>query len=386
VKAFVMRAVAAGIAFAALCAAPAFAQTSVNGLMYVGTLDKKLLIIDEDKEEVVGEIPMAGVPRNTELSADKKLLYVVSTKMGLEVVDLAARKSRLLVNLADGRSRPDIFGLTPDLVNPGNFDFDVFSGLAVDPTGHYIYTSMRVTVKDLDEYRIEPMKFIAIDVQNGTIAKSFPFPKEMSQGFDGMVSFKVSPDGKMLYVFGKDILIFDLATFTLVDKIALSKPTYPGASPLRLTVTDDPYDDSTKVTSVFTSVDPIVHKGTLGLATLNLTTREVSYAPIGAAYPMLGFMVTPDRKLGYSVMFNYAGGSRRTEWWVWDLQTHQVIKTQPFESRTTFKFGISSDGKKLYLYGSGSTLEIFDAATLTSRKVMYLNRDITTNLVTLARK
>jgi DNA-binding beta-propeller fold protein YncE len=208
----------------------------------------------------------------------------------------------------------------------------------------------------------------------------------MSQGFDGMVSFKVSPDGKNLYVFGKDILIFDLATFTLVDKIALSKPTYPGASPLRLTVTDDPYDDSTKVTSVFTSVDPIVHKGTLGLATLNLATREVTYAPIGAAYPMLGFMVTPDRKLGYSVMFNYAGGSRRTEWWVWDLQTHQVIKTQPFESRTTFKFGISSDGKKLYLYGSGSTLEIFDAATLTSQKVMYLNRDITTNLVTLARK
>jgi DNA-binding beta-propeller fold protein YncE len=385
-KAFVMRAMAAGFAFAALIALPAVAQTSANGLMYVGTLDKKLLIVDEDKEEVVGEIPMAGVPRNTELSADKKLLYVMSTKMGLEVVDLAARKSSLLLNLADGRSRPDIFALTPDLVNPGNSDFDTFSGLAVDPTGHYIYTSIRVTVKDLDEYRIEPMKFVAIDLHNGTIAKSFPFPKEMSQGFAGMVSFKVSPDGKLLYVFGKDILIFDLATFTLVDKIALSKPSYPGASPLRLTVTDGPYDDPTKVTSVFTSVDPIVHKGTLGLATLNLATREVNYAPIGPSYPMLGFMVSPDHKLGYSVMFNYAGGNRRTEWWVWDLQTHQVIKTQPFESRTTFKFGISSDGKKLYLYGSGSTLEIFDAATLTSRKVMYLNRDITTNLVTLARK
>jgi hypothetical protein len=71
---------------------------------------------------------------------------------------------------------------------------------------------------------------------------------------------------------------------------------------------------------------------------------------------------------------------------VWDLRTHQVIKTQPFESRPTFRFGMSSDGKKLYLYGSGSTLEIFDAATLTSRKLLYLNRDITTNIVTLARK
>jgi DNA-binding beta-propeller fold protein YncE len=356
------------------------------GLMYIGTLDKKLLVFDEDKEEVVGEIAMGGVPRLTAVSADKKQLYVINTRMGLEVVDLDSRRSSGPLNLSDGRNRPDVFGFVPDLINPGNYDFEGFSGLAVDPAGRYLYSSMRVTVKDLDEYRIEPTKFVAIDLRSKTIAKSFPFPKELDQGFGPLVSYKVSPDGKLLYVFGKDVLIYDLATFTQVDKIALSKPPYPGASPLRLTVTDDPYDDTTKVTSVFTSVDPIVHKGTLGLATLNLMTREVNYNPIGPAFPMLGFMVSPDRRLGYSVMFNYAGGNRRTEWWVWDLQSHQVIKTQPFESRPTFRFGISSDGMKLYLYGSGSTLEIFDAATLTSRKVMYLNRDITTNLVILARK
>jgi hypothetical protein len=363
------------------------AEGSLNhpGLMYIGTLDKKLLVFDEDKEEVVGEIAMAGVPRLTAVSADKKQLYVINTRMGLEVVDLDSRRSSGVVNLSDGRSRPDVFGFVPDLINPGNYDFEGFSGLAVDPAGQYLYSSMKVTVKDLDEYRIEPTKFVAIDLRSKTIAKTFPFPKELDQGFGPLVSYKVSPDGKLLYVFGKDILIYDLANFSQVDKITLSKPNYPGASPLRLTATDDPYDDTTKVTSVFTSVDPIVHKGTLGLATLNLMTREVSYNPIGPAFPMLGFMVSPDRKLGYSVMFNYAGGNRRTEWWVWDLQSHQVIKTQPFESRPTFRFGVSSDGTKLYLYGSGSTLEIFDATTLTSRKVMFLNRDITTNLVTLAR-
>jgi hypothetical protein len=101
---------------------------------------------------------------------------------------------------------------------------------------------------------------------------------------------------------------------------------------------------------------------------------------------MLGFLVSPDRKLGYSVMFTSAGGNRRTEWWIWDIATQQVIKKQEFESRPTFRFGISSDGKKLYLYGSGSTLEVIDAKTLQSIKVIYLNKDITTNLVTLARK
>ena len=377
------------IAIALLSAAAlAAAEGSLSraGLMYIGTLDKKLLVFDEDKEDVVGEIQMTGVPRLTALSADQKQLYIINTRMGLEVVDLDTRKASGVLNLSDDRSRPDVFGFTPDLVNPGNYDFEGFSGLAVDPQGQYLYTSMKVTIKELDEYRIEPVKFVAIDLRRKAVAKTFPFPKELDQGFGPLASFKVSPDGKLLYVFGRDVLVFDLATFTQVDKIALSKPSYPGASPLRLANNEDPYDDPTKVTSVFTSVDPIVHKGTLGLATFNLTTREVDYNPIGPAFPMLGFIVGPDRKTGYSVMFNFAGGNRRTEWWVWDLRTHQVIKTQPFESRPTFRFGLSSDGKKLYLYGSGSTLEIFDAATLTSRKLLYLNRDITTNLVTLARK
>jgi WD40 repeat protein len=384
-----MKIVMEGIVFAllsvALQAAPE-ESLSRPGLMYIGTLDKKLLVFDEDKQEVVGEIPTAGIPRITALSADQKQLFIINTRMGLEAVDLETRKVSNVLNLSDGRSRPDVFGLGPDLINPGGYDFEGFSGLAVDPTGQYLYSSMRVTVKDLDEYRIEPMKFVAIDLKNKSIAKAFLFPKELDRGFGPLSSFKVSPDGKRLFVFSRDVLIFDLATFTQVDKIPLSKPPYPGATPLRLTVTDDPYDDPTKVTSVFTSVDSIVHKGTIGLATLNLLTRDVSYTPIGPALPMIGFLVSPDRKLGYSVMFNYAGGNRRTEWWVWDLKTHQVIKTQPFESRPTFRFGISSDGKKLYLYGSGSTLEIFDASTLASLKLIYLNRDITTNLVTLARK
>jgi hypothetical protein len=58
---------------------------------------------------------------------------------------------------------------------------------------------------------------------------------------------------------------------------------------------------------------------------------------------------------------------------------------QEFKSRPTFQFGIGCDGKKLF-YGSGSTLEIVDAGPLQSKKVMYLNKDLTTNLITLARK
>ena len=358
------------------------AQAAATGeLMYIGTLDKKLLVLDENNGDLVGEIPLDAIPRVTCLSADHKTLYIITTQMALETVDLESRKMTSSFTLSDSRSRPRIVGTAPDRVNIGTNTR--FAGIAVDPQGHYLYTTMRVVIKDIDQYRIEPPQFVAIDLQEKKVAKAWPFPKEMDQGFGFDATFKVSPDGKLLYVFQDDILVFDLETFKQVDKIELAHPPYPGASPYRLAANDDTFDSPQTVTSVFTSVDPIVHKGTLGLATIDLLSHKVDYFPIGPLLPMLGFQVAPDRKLGYSVMPKIgAGGNRTTEWWVWDIPNHKVIKRKDFESRTTFRFAVSGNGKNLYLYGAGSTLEVFDAETLESKKLIYLNRDTTTNLIT----
>src|SRR5881409_2905793 len=357
-------------------------QTSSERLMYVGTLDKKLLVIDEVKEEVVGEIPLGGIPRTTALSADKKKLHIFTTQMLLETVDLESRKVVSSFSLADPRNRVRIQANAPDLVNIGGNAR--FSGIAVDPKGRYLYTTMRNVVKDIDQYRIDPPQFVAIDLQEKKIAKAWPFPKEMNQGFGFNATYKVSADGRRLYVFEEDILVFDLDTFKQIDTIELAQPPFPGASPYRLAASDDPYDAPDSVTSVFTSVDPIVHKGTLGLAKIDLTTRKVDYFPIGPLLPMNGFQLSPDRKRGYSVMPKIGvGANRATEWWVWDIENHRVIKKKDFDTLPTFRFAVSGDGTKLYLYGAGSTLEVWDAETLESRKLIYLNKDTTTNLITL---
>ena len=365
---------------AALCGAASAAQ-----LMYIGTLDKKLLVIDEDKEEVVDTISLGGIPRTTALSADHKKLYIFTTQMLLETVDLETRKVISSFSLADTRSRPRMQASAPDrLLQGGN---SRYSGVAVDPNGRYIYSTMKVAVKDIDEYRIEPPQFVAIDLQEKKIAKSWPFPKQMDQGFGFNATYKVSPDGKLLYVFQDDILVFDLATFQQVDKMALAQPPYPGASPYRLAANDDAMDSADTVTSVFTSVDAIVHKGTLGLASINLNSRKLEYFPIGPLLPMMGFQLSPDRKIGYSVMPKIAtGANRETEWWKWDVASHSVVKKKTFETRPTFRFSVGGDGRKLYLYGAGSSLEVWDADTLESRKLLFLNKDTTTNLVTIATK
>jgi DNA-binding beta-propeller fold protein YncE len=361
-----------------------YGQTpSSDPLMYVGTLDKKLLVIDEAKEEVVGEIPLGGIPRTTALSADKKKLYIFTTQMLLETVDLESKRVVSSFSLADPRTRVRIQANVPDIANAGN-NGARFSGIAIDPRGRYLYTTMRNVVREIDQYRIDPPQFVAIDLQDRKIAKAWPFPKEMNQGFGFNATYKVSADGQRLYVFQEDILVFDLDTFKQIDRIGLAQPPFPGASPYRLAASDDPYDAPDTVTSVFTSVDPIVHKGTLGLAKIDLTTRNVDYFPVGPLLPMSGFQLSPDRKRGYSVMPKIApGANRETEWWVWDIENHKVIKKKDFDTRPTFRFAVGGDGKKLYLYGAGSTLEVWDAETLESRKLIYLNRDTTTNLITL---
>ncbi len=348
--------------------------TSLKGFMYVGTLDKKLLIINESNGDVVGEIPLGGIPRTTVLSADKTKLHLVTTQLQFETVDLAARQVISSFPLSDGKSMPR-------MVRAGGRNF---SGLAVDPGGRYVYTTMKVTVKEIDQYRNDPPVFVKIDLQDKKIVQSMPFPKGYDDGFGFAASYKISPDGKLLYVFDDDVVIFDLADLHPVDRIDLAKPEFPGASPYRLSASDDPNDAPGSVTNVFTSVDPAVHKETIGLATFNLTTRKVEYSPLGPAFPMVGFALSPDRKLGYSLMVYNTGANRVTEWWVWDIAAHKVIKREFLPARVNFRFTVSSDGSKLLVYGGGSTIEFYDTKTLKSTKLLYLNKDTTTNLITLA--
>ncbi len=117
-------------------------MTGHAGLMYIGTLDHKLLIIDQDKEEVVGDIPLTGIARATALSADQKQIYLITTTMNIEIVDLAARKVVGIIDLTEPGTKARVVANARNWLSWGSNGR--FSGLAVDPTGHYLYTTLRV--------------------------------------------------------------------------------------------------------------------------------------------------------------------------------------------------------------------------------------------------
>jgi hypothetical protein len=98
---------------------------------------------------------------------------------------------------------------------------------------------------------------------------------------------------------------------------------------------------------------------------------------------MMGLHVTPDRKTGYTVAFNGNGGNRRSEFWVFDLTSNQLARKLEFDGRARFSFGISSNGKDMYIYGAGYTVEVYDAGALRLRNTIDLNADITTGMVVL---
>jgi len=341
-------------------------RSDAGALMYLGTYPNKVLVIDETQGQIIGEIAtQTGIPTGLVLSQDKKKLYVATSKTGIEVVDLATRKIINHFTLSEGNRYVRVFGLAPD------------------PQDRYLYATVRVAIKEIDRFNIEKAKFAVIDLNEKKITKTYDFPKEYDQGFGFMASYKVSPDGKLLYVFREDVLIFDLSNFKQVDKIELSKPLYPGMFPIRIGGGDDPNEEPGFVTSVFNATDPVVRRGIFGIARLNLTTKAVDFTPIGPSMPMMGFALTPDRKTGYSVAFFGQGGNRRTEFWVFDVTARKLIKKLEFPSRTRFSFAVGGNGKKLYIYGAGPTIETYDADTLTLQKTLTLDGDITTQLLVL---
>jgi hypothetical protein len=192
------------------------------------------------------------------------------------------------------------------------------------------------------------------------------------------LSFEVSPDGKYLYQFGPKIKILQTSDFKLVDTLDLAASDSEGMENIRLGGDLDLLSQPGMHTSLFNSADPIVHNRVFGLARLDLSTRQVNYSPIGPAPGgMAGLQITPDKKFAYTVVANGVNGNKRCEFWKFDLSTDRLTQKEEVPCRTRFSFGMSTDGKKLYIYGAGFEIEVYDTATLKLEKTWDLQTDIT---------
>ena len=358
---------------AALAGTPRPVKSSAPQLMYLGTWPHTIRVIDINSEKVVDNIELpTDIVRTLLLSPDKTKLYASSLRdNSIVTIDLATRKVL------------DSFTLNTPA------DQNRLAGLAIDPTGKTMYSIMTTYTKKIDHYEVGEPKWVEISLEQKKVVRSVPVPaseQAAGGGFGGRAPMRVSPDGKSIYIVRQNIQIYNTSDFKLAKTIDLaSTAAPPGTDTLSLNLMDDPNAPPGRILGIFNSTDPYVHRAVFGLADIDLFNGDYQLTPIGPSEGSIQpLMLTPDRKMGYTVSTSGTHGDRVTEFWAFDIASKKIVSRREFIGRTRLaNFGMSADGKKLLIYNAGFEIEVYDAKTMALEKSIDLGGDTTSNLIVM---
>jgi len=344
----------------ALLALPVFSAdtpvTAGRGTLYIGVRPNKILIIDEATEKVTGHIELkTGIPIGLTLSKNKKHFYVANTDMEtLEVVDIASRKSIDSFKLGEGDKHVRL------------------RGWEVDPLERFIVMNTKTATKKEDRWEIGPPTLQQYDLKEHKIMRTIPWPKgEEREG----VGLTFSPDGKYMYMFGDDILVFDTTDFKEVDKWELSRPLEDGFGRINFGGLDDTYEEAGFYTGIFNVTDAVQNRRIMGIARVNLTKKSVEFYALGPSTG-LSFSLSPDRKWGYGLHQEVG----RYEYWTFDLEKRRLHSKLEFPGRPRMGLKTSSNGKVVYIYIAGNTIDLHEASTFKYLRTITLDADTTTGM------
>ncbi|HEV3139267.1 MAG TPA: hypothetical protein VGY57_02060 [Vicinamibacterales bacterium] len=331
-----------------------------NGTLIIGAYPKQFWIIDEATEKIVGTIPyQSGIPRRAILSRDRKRFYTIEAQMEkIEILDIAARKTLDTFTLSEGNKKVRIRGIEPD------------------PLNRFVMMVTQNVTKQIDRFEIGAPAFVQYDLATHRVVRTIPWPN----GDERMgVNIIFSPDGKLMYLFSdQDVLIYETAGFTQVDKWELSRPIEEGFGRLDFASRDVFNDEPGFYTSLFNVTDPVQHRRTMGIGRVNLTAKSVDFYTLGPSTGV-SFAMAPGRKVAFG-LFEDIG---RYEFWKFDLVNHKLAGRTEFKGRPRMGLKTSTNGKVLYIYVAGNTIDLYDAETYQYLRTITLDGDQTTELFVL---
>ena len=327
-----------------------------NGTLYLGTFGNQILILDEATERVVGRVAMrTGIPRRMSLSHDRKRFYVMNVNMEeVEVVDIAGRQVRDNFKLSEGDKKVRIMSFE------------------ADPANRRMVLLSKTTTRHADRFEIGAPTLVLYDLEAHKVLRTIDWPKKEEREFANML---FSPDGKLLYFFSDDVLIYDTTDFKEVDKWELSQPIEPGFGRINFGALDRMNEDPGFFTGLFNVQDPVQNRRIMGVARVNLAAKNVDFYALGPASPV-GFALAPGRKRAYG-LFQQVG---KYEFWTFDLENRRLGTRKEFAGRPRMALRTSSNGKVLYIYQAGNTIDLYDAAEYRFLRRITLDADMTTEL------
>jgi hypothetical protein len=328
-----------------------------NGTLIIGTYPDRFHIIDEATEKVVGTIPFkSGIPRRTTLSRDRKRFYTIEAGMEkIEIIDIATRSTVDTFTLSEGNKKVRIRSIEPD------------------PLHRFVMLLTASAAKLSDRFEIGAPTIMQFDLKEHKVVRTIPWPNNEERQ---NVQIQFSPDGKLMYLFSdQDVLIYDTGNFTQVDKWELSKPIEEGFGRLEFGQGDILNDDPGFYTAIFNVSDPIQHRRIMGIGRVNLAAKTVDFFTMGPSSPV-SFAMAPGRKVAYG-LFQDIG---RFEFWKFDLERRRLANRTEFKGRPRMSLKTSSNGRVLYIYNAGETIDLWDAETYQYLRTISLEGDMTAEL------
>ena len=340
--------------------------TGGNGTLYIGGYPNVIWIIDEATEKVVGTLQTkSGIPRRLTLSRDQKRFYNIdATNEFVEVLDIASKTTVDSFRLTEGNKRVRIASLEPD------------------PQNKYLMMIARTATRARDHVEIGPSELQQFDLASHRVVKTVPWPDGQERD---QANLLFSPDGKLLYFLGDEILIFETQNFTQVDKWDLSNfeeglgqvsVSFGGFGGL-----DTTNDEPGFLTTTLTVEDPVQHRRMVGVARIDLVKKDMDFYTVGPAGGV-NFVLAPDRKHAYGL----ESAVGRYQFWTVDLEQRKVVSRVEFEGRPRMSLKTSTNGKVLYIYNAGNTIDLYDAATYKYMRTITLDGDVTTGFFVVPRQ
>ena len=328
-----------------------------NGTLIIGSYPTQYWIIDEATEKVVGTIPyQSGIPRRTSLSFDRKRFYTIEAAMEkIEIIDITSRKTLDTFTLSEGNKKVRIRSIEPD------------------PLNRFVVLLTSSYTKLIDRYELTGPTLVQYDLAQHKVVRTIPWPNNEERQNANIL---FAPDGKLMYLFtDQDVLIYETSTFTQTDKWELSRPIEDGFGRLEFGPRDVLNDLPGFYTALFNVSDPVQHRRTMGIGRVNLAAKTVDFFTLGPS-TQVSFTLAPDRKTAYGLLEEIG----RYEFWKFDLEHRRLASRVEFKGRPRMGLKTSSNGKVLYIYVAGNTIDLYDAETYQYLRTITLDGDMTTDL------
>jgi len=333
--------------------------TGGTGRIYLGSYAKRLVVIDEATEKVTAEIPLTtGIPWSVHLSPDETRFYIQNADQEhFEIVDLATRTSLDSFTLSEGNKKVRALAF------------------AVDPQHRTMTMVARTATKLVDRFEIGSPTIIQYDLKDHKVIRTVPWSTDPEPGYFSYLRY--SPDGKVLYMFSDEILMYDATSLQQVATWNLSLPGEPGLGRFDLGSLGETNDDPAYFSALFTMKDPVQKRPLLVVGRVNLDQKSLDFFPLGPAPEggRVSFALGGDRKHGYVLLQDI----RHHELCTIDIAGQRLQNKVEFTGRPRMAIRTSSNGKIIYLYEAGNTIDLYEADGFKYLRTITMDADMPYN-------